>query len=155
MSGTDRHGLVADLLMGAAHADQHLDGRELAKVEELLREATGKRALPAELDERLSSFDPEALDVKETVNALELDGADDKRHLLELICAVHDSDEVWDLDEDAYLRSVADAVGLGPSDYADLTVAELEIGDIGAALLPPPLPDRDPDDEPKPPPLPS
>jgi hypothetical protein len=154
VSAGDRHALVADLLMGAAHADQHLDGRELAKVKELLCKATGSVTLPSELEERLDAFEPDRLDVEGTVERLAFESDDDKRHLLELISVVHDSDEVWDLDEDAYLRSVASALGLGHDDYADLTVAELEIEDIGAALLPPPLPEHDPEDGPKPPPLP-
>ncbi|HHH29532.1 MAG TPA: hypothetical protein ENK57_14455 [Polyangiaceae bacterium] len=152
MSAEDRHALVADLLMGAAHADQHLDGRELKKVEELLCKATKMPLLP-ELKDRLAGFDPAALDIAATVAGLHFESEGDKRHLLELIAAVHDSDEVWDLDEDAYLREVAGALGLDVDDYADLTVAELEIGDIGAALLPPPLPDEE--GGPKPPPLPS
>ena len=152
MSDGDRHALIADLLMGAAHADQHLDGRELTKVKDLLCKATSNALLPKELEDRLDAFSPADLDVAATVAALDFEGEEDKRHLLELITAVHDSDEVWDLDEDAYLREVALALGLDPDDYADLTVAELEIGDIGAALLPPPLPDEG---GPKPPPLPS
>lgn len=148
----DRHALVADLLMGAAHADQHLDGRELQKVKDLLCKATSNVLLPKELEARLDAFSPEKLDVAATVAALRFEDEGDKRHLLELITAVHDSDDVWDLDEDAYLRQVASALGLEPDDYADLTVAELEIEDIGAALLPPPLPDDE--GGPKPPPLP-
>jgi len=147
-----RHAYVADLLMGAAHADHHLDGRELAKVKELLCKATGKAILPSDLQARLDGFSPEGFDVAATVAKLDFDGEEGKRRLLELITAVHDSDDVWDLDEDAYLREVAEALGLKQEDYADLTVAELEIGDIGAALLPPPLPDEG---GPKPPPLPS
>lgn len=153
MSDDDRHLLIADLLMGAAHADRHLDGRELKKVQDLLCKATSNALLPQELQDRLDAFSPDDLDVAATVAALHFESDADKRHLLELITAVHDSDEVWDLDEDAYLRQVASALGLEADDYADLTVAELEIGDIGAALLPPPLPDEG--GGPQPPPLPS
>jgi tellurite resistance protein len=135
-----RHETIADILMGAAHADQHLDGRELEKVRQLLVEATGG-ALSTELSSRLDTFEPAGFDVATAVASLGLTDEGDKRHLLELVAAVHDSDDVWDLDEDAYLRDVAQALGLATADFADLTVAELEIEDIGAALLPPPLPD--------------
>ena len=60
--------------------------------------------------------------------------------MLEIIPNVHDSDELWDLDEDAYLRAVAAELGMAEDSYADLTVQELDIGEIGAVLLPPPLP---------------
>jgi len=131
---------VADLLMGAALADRHLDGRELDTVRTLLRRAMGRPSLPEWLVWRLDDFKPEHLDVTEAVAKLGLDSDDTKRKLLELIVAVHESDETWDLSEDAYLREVASALGLAAADYADLTVGELEIESIGRAVLPPPLP---------------
>lgn len=131
---------VADLLMGAALADRHLDGRELATVKRLLCRAMGRRELPDWLEWRLDDFTPEHLDVAEAVRKLGLDSRDAKRKLLELVAAVHESDETWDLSEDAYLHEVAAALGLARADYADLTVGELEIESIGRVVIPPPLP---------------
>jgi len=147
---TDRSELIADLLMGAALADSHLDGRELDSVKKLLCEAMGRLILPPELEERLDSFDMEQLDVSATVAELSLGTAAQKRYLLELIAAVHDADEVRDLDEDAYLRQVAAALQVPEGEYADLALDVISIVEIGMSLMPPPLPGP----APKPPPLP-
>ncbi|MEZ4442133.1 MAG: TerB family tellurite resistance protein [Polyangiaceae bacterium] len=136
---SERIDLIADILMGAAHADHHLDGRELDAVRELLRKASGG-PLTAKVSMRLDSFDPSTFDLGATVAALGLEDEGEKRHLVELVSTVHDSDDVWDLDEDAYLRELATALGLELEAIADLTVEELVIEDLGAILLPPPLP---------------
>lgn len=138
----DRVELIADLLMGAAYADRHLEQRELEKVKKLLAELTGKSALSAQLEDRLSRFEPNKLDVRLTVDELDLKSDLEKRKLLELITAVHDADEIWDFDEDLYLRGVAAALGVPDADISDLTVGELQIDVIGEALLPPPLPKK-------------
>jgi len=135
-----RHRLIGDLLMGAAMADQHLDGRELATVKRLLAEAMKKSSIPSFLERQLDNFDPERFDMAQVVKDLRLKDDAEKRNVLELIAKVHDSDELWDLDEDAYLRAVASELGMAEDSYADLTVQELDIGEIGAVLLPPPLP---------------
>jgi hypothetical protein len=139
---SDRHECIADLLMGAAYADKQLDGCELAKVKKLLGELMGKAALPAELDARLTNFEPSKLDVTGTVAALGLSTDDEKQKLVELVSAVHDADDVWDFDEDLYLRGVAAALGLSEEAYTHLTVGDIEMDVIGAALLPPPLPKK-------------
>ncbi len=131
-----RHELIADLLMGAALADKHLDGRELDKVRSLLCEATGKKKLSAALEQRLASFKADALDVQARCDKLKLKTNDEKRKLLELIAAVHDSDDLWDLDEDAYLRQVATALRLPEEKWQDLAVQFISIEAIGEALLP-------------------
>jgi len=62
---------LADILMGGAHADEHLDGREVDAVVELL---TGliKDAdeLPEPLRNRIDAFDPEQFDIKRTAYAM-------------------------------------------------------------------------------------
>lgn len=141
MSGRNEH--IADLLMGAALADRQLDGREYEAVQSLMREAMKVKKLPAALEKRLKSFKPSKLDVVATVRKLALASDSEKRHLLELIVKVHESDELWDLDEDAYLRRVANALGLAEDKYADLTVQVISIESIGESLGlagPPPLP---------------
>jgi uncharacterized tellurite resistance protein B-like protein len=135
-----RHELIADLLMGAAMADKHLDGRELDKVRALLCEAMRVKKLPTALDRRIQSFKANKLDVFATCDKLNLASDDEKRKLLELIVAVHDSDDLWDFDEDAYLRKVAAALRLAEDKWKDLAVQILSIESIGDALLPPPLP---------------
>ncbi len=136
----ERVELIADLLMGAAYADKLLEQRELDKVKKLLLELTGKPALAPGLEARLQHFEPSKLDVRLTVEEIGLKSDLEKRRLLELITAVHDADEVWDFDEDLYLRGVAAALGVPDAAISDLAVEELHIEAIGEALLPPPLP---------------
>ncbi len=138
MSSREEH--ISDLLMAAAHADGHLDGRELQRVRQILRQATKAAFLPEALRVRMRAFEPEALNLAATIEALGLSDPADKRQLVELIASVHEADSTWDLDEDEYLRSVAVALGMAKSDYADLTIEEIHIEEIGARLLPPPLP---------------
>ena len=118
-------------------------------MKEILCELTGRMTLPSNLEQRLRDFEPSKLDVRATVERMQLSGDADKRKLLELITAVHDADEIWDFDEDLYLRGVAAALGVPDSAISDLTVAELQIDVIAEALLPPPLPKKS-----VPPPLP-
>ncbi|MEM1033566.1 MAG: TerB family tellurite resistance protein [Myxococcota bacterium] len=140
---------IADLLMGAAYADRYLDGREFDSVRQTLLKATGRGVLPADLEARLRRFDPQSHDPAAVAASMTstLDPTE-KRRVLELIAAVHDADEVWDLDEDAYLRRVAGALGLEPSDYGDLSVGEVSVEAWGEGLLPPPLPPEEGDDDP-------
>lgn len=135
-----RHVLVAQVLMGAAYADAEVEGREHETVTALLELATGRKLLPLEIGRVIRDFDPVTFDVEATVAALDLDREEDKRHLLELVAAVHDADEVLDLAEDAYLRRLAELLGLPAEAYADLVVGEIRIESAGQALIPPPLP---------------
>ncbi len=146
-----RNELIADLLMGAAYADQHLDGREMDAARRTLAKAMRSKKVPPGLVQRLERFDPKRFDLEATVAKLRLASDQHKRHLLELIAEVHASDEVLDLDEDAYLRAVARALGLPPEAYQDLAIENLSIEAItlaGDALMdgdgrsgrPPPLP---------------
>ena len=132
--------LIADLLMGAAHADSSMDGQELATVKQLLCRFMNVSELPEWLEWRIGDFDPAHFSMQECIGKLGLATHDEKRTLLELVTAVHESDDTWDLDEDAYLRRVAKALGLAEEDYADLTISELSIDRISRALIPPPLP---------------
>ena len=137
---SERHDLIADLLMGAALADKHLAGVELETVKELLARAMSTPSIPDWLEWRLQDFKPAHLDVADATSKLALKTKKEKRQLLELIVAVHESDDTWDLAEDAYLREVGEALGLPEKAYADLTIADLELEIIGKGLVPPPLP---------------
>ena len=56
---------------------------------------------------------------------------------------MRDANEEFDLAEDAYLRTVAGALGVAESDYADLTL-DFEMEDVRAAFAgkPPPPPTK-------------
>ena len=121
--------LIADLLMGAAHADptQTADPYDLACV--ALKQVMGAAYILSAINGRLQAFDVSSFDMAATVGELGLDDPIEKRQLLELIVAVHDADETIAPDRDAYLRAVAEALGLAPEDYADLTVDVLDARD--------------------------
>jgi uncharacterized tellurite resistance protein B-like protein len=144
MASKNEH--IADLLMGAAFADKRLDGREYAAVKKLLAQAMSASTIPPAMEDHLKNFDPRSFDPRKTVAALELSGNDEKRKLVELIAAVNDADEELDLDEDAYLKNVAKALGLPDSSYQDLSLEILSVETVKAAgealLQPPALPKK-------------
>lgn len=139
----DRIYVVADLLMGAVHADGALEGSEEAAVRRLLGTLLGEPTLPAEVEARIKGFDPKGFDLARTASEFSGDAPDRKRRLLELVAAVHDADEVFDCAEDDYLKSLAGALGMKREEYADLT---FEIEELRDALndvrkpSPPPVP---------------
>lgn len=133
---------VCDLLLGAAYADGTGDGSEILAVRDLLREIVGD-ALPEALESRIATFSAGDFDAKKAA-ATFLDGPKiTPRRMLELIASVRDADEEFDLAEDEYLRTVAGALGVAASDYADLTL-DFEMEDVRAAFVskPPPAPKK-------------
>src|SRR3954454_18744260 len=122
----DRLPLVADLLMDAAYADNHLAGEEKTAVRKLLRDLLGQEALPMDIDFRIDEFAPQGFDLAGTGRAFAGDSPAQKRRLLELCAAVHAADGELDRAEDAHLRRVAGAIGLADDEYADMVVEVLE-----------------------------
>jgi uncharacterized tellurite resistance protein B-like protein len=138
-----RNELIADLLMGAAFADNRLDGREYAAVKKLLAEVIDAEELPEEMESRLKAFDPKTFDAGEAAKSLELKEDAEKRKLIELVAAVTEADDVLDFDEDAYLKTVAEALGMDKESYADLSIEILSVENLqeaGSKLLEPPPP---------------
>lgn len=130
--------LVADVLMGAAHADGDYDGREAMQIRKILAELVGEENMPAQLGTHLKDFDIEAFDLDATVSQLHLSGPDDRRGLLALVARVTDADQVHDLQESDYIRAVAEAIGAEASEYEDLTVELVWLSGLGE---PPPIPE--------------
>jgi uncharacterized tellurite resistance protein B-like protein len=127
----DRIAIVADLLMGAAHADGRLEGQEEVAVKRLLREIMGVPALPMDLEFRLAEFKPEALDLAAVGAAFADDTPLEKRRLLELLSALTGADGEFDLAEDAFVRRVGLAIGLDEAHFRDLCVAIIEDRALG------------------------
>ena len=117
----DRLPIVADILMGAAHADSHLHGDEKAAVQRLLRQLLGGEALPMDL----------AFDLGEAAAAFTGETPENKRRLLELVSAVHAADQEYDLSEDEFVHRLAGALGLAEESYRDLAVTVVEEIDLG------------------------
>jgi len=129
--------LIADILMGAAHADGDYDGTEAETIVGILSDLLGPDNFPAVVSEHIERFDPAAFEVESACARLHLAGADDRRSLLNLIADVTDADDIHDESEDAYIRKVAQCIGASEEEYADLT---MEILSISSLTGPPPLP---------------
>jgi uncharacterized tellurite resistance protein B-like protein len=130
----DRLPLLADLLMDAAYADDHLEGEEKMAVRRLLREILDVQTLPMDLDFRIDEFDPKKFDRGKTLAAFAKDPRDLKKRLVELVAAVHASDGEIDFAEDAQLRAVGEGLGLPPEEFQELVVDIVEEVDLGEDL---------------------
>jgi uncharacterized tellurite resistance protein B-like protein len=144
---TDKNETIADLLMGAAYADNHLDGRELDAVKKLLANVMSLEQLPEEMTARLESFDAKGFDARAAAQSLELTTEEEKRNLVELIAAVTEADDELDLDENDYIEEVAGALDLPRATFTDLTVEVLSVENLQAAgqrlmSVPPPIPEK-------------
>lgn len=138
--------VLTDLLLGAVHADERLEGEEEDAVRAYLLEIIGGDELPIEVEARIANFDPEDFDLDASAAEFDADPATSKRKLLELVAAVFDADGEVDFDEDDYLRSLADALGVDPEEYDDLVI-EYDIEEPRASAevvvsVPPPVPKK-------------
>jgi uncharacterized tellurite resistance protein B-like protein len=126
----DRIPLVADILLGAAHADAHFHGEEKNAVRRLLRQVLGGGALPMDLEFRIDEFDAAAFDLGETAAAFAGEPIETRRRLLELVSAVHAADQEYDLSEDEFVHRLAAALGMTEDSYRDLAVTVIEEIDL-------------------------
>lgn len=124
---------ITNLLLGAAYADKRLEGAEVARIRTLLATLL-EGAVPERLQAQIQSFSPAAFRVQEAAATLAALGAADKRRLLELIASVHEADGELAVAEDAYLRRVAEALGLPESEYKDLALEILEEDELRGML---------------------
>lgn len=136
---------LADLLMGAAYADNKLDGREEETVRAKLADLLDVEEVPADLNDRIKGFNPGTFSLEVSAALLASEEAPLAREILELVAAVNDADEELDLDEDKYLRDLAKALGVQESDYSDLKLEIVSVEDLREDLrrltaLPPPIP---------------
>jgi uncharacterized tellurite resistance protein B-like protein len=137
---------ITDLLMGAAHADRELRPEEDAAVRKVLGELLGEPDLPADVEARVNAFIATAFDLEQTAKTFADDPASEKKKLLELVASVRDADDEIDLDEDAYLRNLAKAIGVPEAELADLVV-DYEVEELRErarslrTALPPPVPE--------------
>lgn len=129
---------VADILMGAAYADGTLEGAEAEAVNRVLRELFDGKDLPEEIVARVDAFNPKEFDLQTACEELNVETAEDRRMLLNLVSTITESNESHDLDESAYIRRVGACLGASSSEYDDLTVEIISVS--GARRPPPPLP---------------
>jgi len=118
----ERAHIITDLLLGAAHADGRMDGREAEKVKELVRTLTTDPDVLAGCEKRIDAFVPAKFDVQEAAKAFLGESEDQRYQLLELVAQIHSADDELDLEEDDYLRSLGAALGLPESSFEDLVL---------------------------------
>nr|WP_053236996.1 exopolysaccharide biosynthesis polyprenyl glycosylphosphotransferase [Sandaracinus amylolyticus] len=103
---------VADILLGAVHADTRFCDRERDAVRRCLLDLLGTRVLPVELEQRLRDFDASRFDLESAVHAYSADPPIKRRALLAMARHVCEADGAYDLSEDAYLMALAIALSL-------------------------------------------
>ena len=129
---------IADLLMGAAYADDRLRGQEALAIKKCLAELLEVGKIPASLERRLATFDPNRFDVDLAVASMPKLEPDMARQVLEMVADIHHCDGELDLDEDNYLQRLAEAFGLPRKAWADLSL-DVEAEEHGMTK-PPPVP---------------
>ncbi|HEY4243160.1 MAG TPA: TerB family tellurite resistance protein [Kofleriaceae bacterium] len=133
MALTDHLDALADLLLGAAHADENFADSEQDEVRAILEDYAGE--LTAAVEKKLVSFDPEKYDLVKTAAAFAKESEDDRRNVLILVAQVTDADSEVDFAEDDYLREVCEALHLPKAALNGLTIDVVTDG-------PPPPPPR-------------
>jgi putative colanic acid biosynthesis UDP-glucose lipid carrier transferase len=115
---------VANLLLGAAHADGKYCDLEQATVRGLLCQLVGRQELPDALAAQLAEFDPQRFDLQQAIEDFRGHAHTSPRRMLELTRKVCDADGTVDIREDNYMVALALALSLTPASYRDLVVAE-------------------------------
>ncbi|QED26623.1 hypothetical protein FRD01_05055 [Microvenator marinus] len=122
---------LADILMGAAHADDEFDGMEAGEISDILHDIVGE--FSTELSMRLASFDEEDFDLKEACKPLLGLSPRERQGVVARVARVTESDGIHDIKESQFIRRL---IGLLECDLEgfDDHVFEVEI------VTPPPLP---------------
>ncbi len=123
--------LVADILLGVAHADMKYEGVEANEIAGIL-EGLVKGHLPESVKARFETFDPDAFDPESASRKLSFN-AKQRNALFSLIARVIEADDIFDFEESAYLRSVAKGLGARSDEIEPYLVKFIE-------LNPPPVP---------------
>jgi putative colanic acid biosynthesis UDP-glucose lipid carrier transferase len=113
---------LANILLAAGHADGKLCDREQRTIARLLTDLSGGDRLPKWLEEHLAAFDPAAFDLAAAAADLRAIPPVQRRHVAELVRAVCDANNAFDLEEERFLLGLVLALSLAPEDVADLVV---------------------------------
>jgi putative colanic acid biosynthesis UDP-glucose lipid carrier transferase len=113
---------LGDLLLAAAHADGEICDRERRTVARVLTELAGGGRLPSWLEAHLQAFDPSTFDLQAATEHLRRLPPMQRRHIAELVRAVCDANNAFDLEEERFLVALVLALSLSPEDVADLVV---------------------------------
>jgi uncharacterized tellurite resistance protein B-like protein len=129
---------IADILMGAAYADGRYQDEEADAIRRILKSLMKGEDLPGEVDLHLRDFDSASFNLEQACFESGFDTEEKRRFLLQLVALVSEVDDVYDLDESAYLVRVAKSLGADKEEYAHLAV-DYSATD-GDQSVPPPIP---------------
>lgn len=113
---------VADLLVAAAMADGGVDRKERQALFRLLKDYLDVVSLPSWLERRLIEFDDEQFDLGTAAQRLSALSYDQKRHVVEMVRMLCDSNDAYDLEEERFMVSLTVALELDPDDVSDLVL---------------------------------
>lgn len=107
---------VVDAMLAAAHCDRPVSDIEHLTIRALLCELLGVPELPARLQQRIDSFEPQHLDLAKLADDLVRRPVVGRRKLIELTRKVCDADNDLDLSEDRFMLALAFALSLAPEE---------------------------------------
>jgi lipopolysaccharide/colanic/teichoic acid biosynthesis glycosyltransferase len=117
---------VADVLLAAGYADGNLCERERRTIVKLLTDLAGGDRLPSWLERHIEAFDPARFDLAEAAEQLTAIPPVQRRHVAELVRAVCDANNAFDLEEERFLLGFVLGLALAREDVADLVVHPAE-----------------------------
>lgn len=125
---------ITDLLLGAAYADKRLEGKELDAIRSMVQKLMGTDAVPEAQAARIKAFNPAKHNAAAAAASLAGLGQEHKRKIIDLVATVTESDDELDFAEDAYLRTVAQGLGLSAEEIAELTIEVIEEAHLSEIL---------------------
>ena len=128
MKVRERIHVVTELLCAAIYSDGTMIGEENTAARRLLADLllTTPQELPADVDRHIRDFRIIDFDLQAAARDFLADPPMKKRRLLELVAKMVDADGQTDLREDQFVRDLAEALRMDPSEYRDL-VLEIEV----------------------------
>lgn len=109
---------LAELMLGAAHADGKATWPERSALASVLSGFLGHKDLPAEVTARIQAFDPKTFDLAAALKRLTVRTADDRAQLLGVLARVTDADARLLHGEVLYLKQVASLIGATADELA-------------------------------------
>jgi uncharacterized tellurite resistance protein B-like protein len=120
--GTEQLKRLAELLMGAAHADGDYDGDEAEAIGDILHELMEGVPVPNAVTAHLARFDVDTLDIPAACALLRSSERPARRAILALISHVLDADGMLTDEESDYIKRIGQAIGAHIDEYRDLTL---------------------------------
>lgn len=116
-----RIGVLIELFMGAAYADQSCPNKERDYVRALVEDLLCKSPLPEDIDALIERFDPKHFDLAATVSDFLREPPMNKRRLMELVAYVTLCDGQQTVEEDRFIRDLGHALGMRADEFRHLT----------------------------------